>query len=139
MNNNLFIEEMQNAISKLKSIDELYSERLDLTDELKQFETKSHESEFSNFDFEQLIDNVLFCEDAPQLEAEVILDLSVLYCATMLINNGLVTYADCKAMEGFTFSHLERIAKIVDNQITFELPKFIVNDEYLRNCLCCPI
>lgn len=139
MNAQVYIEEMRNAITKLKSIDELYFETLDLTDELKQFETKSHESDFSNFDFEQLIDNVLYCEDAPQLEDEVILDLSVLYCATLLINDGLVTYEDCRAIEAFTHKHLERIAKIVGNQITYDLPKFIVNDEYLKCCLCCPI
>ena len=139
MNAQVYIEEMRNAITKLISIDELYFETLDLTDELKQFETKSHESDFSNFDFEQLIDNVLYCEDAPQLEDEVILDLSVLYCATLLINDGLVTYGDCRAIEAFTHKHLERIAKIVGNQITYDLPKFIVNDEYLKCCLCCPI
>ena len=35
--------------------------------------------------------------------------------------------------------HEERIAKIVGSQITYDLTKFIVNDGYLKDCLCCPI
>jgi len=139
MNKQLFIQEMQSVISNLKTIDELELIIDDLIYQLKQFEAKSDDSEFSNFDFEGLIDEVLSCEDAPPLGEKLILDLSVLYCATILINNGVIIYGYCRPMEAFTQQHLERIAKIVGSQITYDLTKFIVNDEYLKNCLCCPI
>lgn len=139
MNKQLFIQEMQSVISDLSKIDELELLTDELVYELRLFEAKSDDSEFSNFDFEGLIDEVLSCEDAPPLGEKLILDLSVLYCATILINNGVIIYGYCRPMEAFTQQHLERIAKIVDSQITYDLTKFIVNYGYLKNCLCCPM
>ena len=139
MNKQLLIQEMQSVISNLSKIDELEFETDELIYELKLFEAKSDDSEFSNFDFDSLIDDVLSNEDAPPLGEKLILDLSVLYCATLLINNGVIIYGYCRPMEAFTHEHLERIAKIVGNQITYDLTKFIVNDGYLKNCLCCPM
>lgn len=139
MNKQLFIQEMQSVISDLSKIDELELLTDELIYELRLFETKSDDSEFSNFDFEGLIDEVLSNEDAPPLGEKLILDLSVLYCATILINNGVIIYGYCRPMEAFTQQHLERIAKIVGSQITYDLTKFIVNDGYLKDCLCCPI
>lgn len=139
MNKQLFIQEMQSVISDLSKFDELELLTDELIYELRLFEAKSDDSEFSNFDFEGLIDEVLSCEDAPPLGEKLILDLSVLYCATLLINNGVIIYGYCRPMEAFTQQNLERIAKIVGNQITYDLTKFIVNDGYLKDCLCCPI
>lgn len=139
MNKEFFIQEMQKVIYNLRAIDELEFETEDLNYQLKQFEVKSDDSEFSNFDFDSLIDDVLSCEDAPPLGEKLILDISVLYCATLLINNGVIIYGYCRPMEAFTQQHLERIAKIVGSQITYDLTKFIVNDGYLKNCLCCPM
>ena len=139
MNKQLFIQEMQSVISDLSKIDELELLTDELIYELGLFEAKSDDSEFSNFDFEGLIDEVLSCEDAPPLGEKLILDISVLYCATLLINNGVIIYGYCRPMEAFTQQHLERIAKIVGSQITYNLTKFIVNDGYLKDCLYCPI
>lgn len=139
MNKQLFIKEMQSVISNLREIDELELLTDELIYQLKQFEAKLDDSEFSNFDFEGMIDDVLSSEDAPPLGEKLILDLSVLYCATLLISDGLVIYGYCRPMEAFTQQHLERIAKIVGSQITYNLTKFIVNDGYLKDCLCCPI
>ena len=139
MNKQLFIQEMQSVISDLSKIDELELLTDELIYELSLFEAKSDDSEFSNFDFEGLIDEILSCEDAPPLGEKLILDLSILYCATLLSNNSIVIYSYCRTMEAFTQQHLERIAKIVGSQITYDLTKFIVNDGYLKACLCCPI
>ena len=40
---------------------------------------------------------------------------------------------------GFWIVSTDGNAKLDYNQITYDLPKFIVNDEYLKCCLCCPI
>lgn len=137
MNKTLFIQEMQRVISDLSKIDELEFLTDELIYELRLFESKSDDSEFSNYDFDGLIDEVLSSEDAPPLGETLILDLSVLYCATLLINNGVIIYGYCRPMEAFTQEHLKRIANILGNQITYDLTKFIVNDGYLENCLCC--
>lgn len=67
---------------------------------------------------------------------DILISISILYCASLIYQYGVITYPNCRSMEYFEQSDLQKLADIIGYQITYNTDEFIVCDSHLEDCMC---